>query len=82
MLYSPQHKEEYEINAFYAEIFIFFIFFMVIWLQMSLDYGNSFSNQIALECWKLKFSSTTFVNFHITKATLCKFVEICTDDFK
>jgi len=32
MLYSPQHKEEYEINAFYAEIFSFFIFFMVIWL--------------------------------------------------
>ena len=51
-LYSLQHNEVYKINAFYAKSFKIFFFLMVTRLQcpikaLSVDYGNSYSNQWA-----------------------------------
>ena len=79
-LYSSQHNEVYEVNAFYAEMFSF-LFVIVTWLQfavkaLNVTHGNSFSNQWAFTMLETEVFKYNFENL-CYKSYAVYFDEIC-----
>ena len=80
---SPQHNEVYEINAFYAEIFSFFIshghLLPFPMKAVNDDNDNSFRNQWAFAILETEDFKYNFNNFYVAKTMMCillKFVQL------
>jgi len=76
VLYSQQHNEVYEVNAFYAEVFSFFMSHGH--LALNVTSGNS-SDQWAFTMLETEVFKYRFLNISQT-AVYC--VEICTVDVR